>query len=234
MKEIIINNHEGMLTVSSLQVAEHFKKQHKHVLDAIENIKAENSAVTPMFIESTYQAGTGKNYKCYEMTRDGFCLLVMGFTGKKALDWKLKYIDAFNQMEEQLRNFTVSPFNVEEIISKTVTETIKILLPMLSATETTIETSRVTASDTKDFSNSSKLKPRQRCRYRTPSKISQLAPDVKAKVEEMIASGCACQKIANFITNTTGMEISQMAVSRYRSQNFVITEDAQLPLSWEE
>ena len=38
------------------------------------------------------------------MDRDGFSLLVMGFTGKKALEWKLKYIDAFNQMEETLKS----------------------------------------------------------------------------------------------------------------------------------
>lgn len=103
MNEIIINNNGGTLTVPSMQVAENFGKQHKHVLEAIESIKAENSAVTPMFIESTYQAGTGKNYKCYDLTRDGFSLLVMGFTGKKALEWKLKYIEAFNLMEAKLK-----------------------------------------------------------------------------------------------------------------------------------
>ena len=96
MDEITINNDNGILTVSSLQVAEDFEKQHKHILNAIENITAENSAVTSMFIKSTYQSGTGKNYKCYNLTRDGFSLLVMGFTGKKALGWKLKYIEAFN------------------------------------------------------------------------------------------------------------------------------------------
>lgn len=103
MNEITINNSNGELTVSSLQVANDFEKQHKHVIDAIENIKAENSAVTKMFIESTYKAGTGKNYKCYDITRDGFSLLVMGFMGKKALEWKLKYIEAFNLMEKHIK-----------------------------------------------------------------------------------------------------------------------------------
>lgn len=95
-----ISNHQAV--TSSLTISEAFGKQHKHVLDAIESIKAENPAVTPMFLESTYQAGTGKNYKMYLMNRDGFTLLAMGFTGKEALEWKLKYIDAFNQMEHQL------------------------------------------------------------------------------------------------------------------------------------
>lgn len=102
MNEVKITMTSGVPCVSSLQVAEDFGKKHKHVLEAIENIRAENSAVTPMFIESTYQAGTGKNYKCYDITRDGFSLLVMGFTGKEALDWKLRYIEAFNRMEQHI------------------------------------------------------------------------------------------------------------------------------------
>ena len=100
----LVKVNDGQIVVESRKIAEHFDKQHKHVLDAIENIKAENSAVTPMFCETTYTAGTGKAYKEYLMNRDGFSLLVMGFTGKKALEWKIKYIQAFNAMEEELRN----------------------------------------------------------------------------------------------------------------------------------
>ena len=103
-KVVIARNINDVLTVSSTQIAEHFGKRHTHVLEAIENIKAENSAVTSMFIESTYKAGTGKNYKYYECTRDGFTLLAMGFTGKKALDWKIKYIEAFNKMEKHIKS----------------------------------------------------------------------------------------------------------------------------------
>lgn len=102
MNEVKITMTSGVPCVSSLQVAEDFGKNHKDVLKAIESIKAQNCAVTPMFIESSYQAGTGKNYKCYDITRDGFSLLVMGFTGKEALDWKLRYIEAFNRMEQHI------------------------------------------------------------------------------------------------------------------------------------
>ena len=91
MAGILVNQFNGELVVSSRQVAEDFGKKHKHVLEAIENIKAQNSAVTKMFIESSYKAGTGKNYKEYLLTRDGFSLLVMGFNGSEALEWKLKY-----------------------------------------------------------------------------------------------------------------------------------------------
>lgn len=91
-----------ILTANSRDVAEHFEKQHKDVLESIRNLVAENSATKSMFIEATYE-NRGKLYPQYEITRDGFSLLVMGFTGQKALDWKLKYIAAFNEMESELK-----------------------------------------------------------------------------------------------------------------------------------
>lgn len=101
MHDIAIHNTDGKLTVSSLQLAKDFEKQHKHVLDKIADITKEiNSAEksAQYFIESTYTDNSGKKNKCYEITRDGFSLLAMGFTGKKALEWKLNYIEAFNKM----------------------------------------------------------------------------------------------------------------------------------------
>ena len=102
MTDIILSTQNGEPVASSRQIAENFGKEHKDVLRAIENIKAQNCALTSMFFEATYTAGTGKAYPMYLMKRDGFSLLVMGFTGKAALEWKLKYIAAFNAMEKQL------------------------------------------------------------------------------------------------------------------------------------
>jgi Rha family phage regulatory protein len=101
MHEVKITMTSGTPCVSSLQVAEDFGKNHKDVLRAIENLAAQNCATKNLFIESTYE-NRGKNYKCYDITRDGFSLLVMGFTGKEALDWKLRYIEAFNRMERHI------------------------------------------------------------------------------------------------------------------------------------
>lgn len=78
------------------------------MLESIENMKAENSALLKMFYPSTYKVdGNRKSYPMYLMNRDGFSLLVMGFTGAKALEWKLKYIEAFNAMEKELNNIRV-------------------------------------------------------------------------------------------------------------------------------
>ena len=111
---------DGQIVVSSRNIAEHFEKRHADVLAGIENITTENSVVTPMFCETTYTAGTGKAYKEYLMNRDGFSLLVMGFTGKKALEWKIKYIQAFNAMEEELRKPKAIPEKSDALQSKRV------------------------------------------------------------------------------------------------------------------
>lgn len=107
---IEVKEYEGQPVVSSREVANNFEKQHKHVLECIENLKegvAEKSA--DLFIESKYQHPQNKQwYKEYLLTRDGFSLLVMGFTGAKALQWKLKYIEAFNKMEEKIKN--INPY----------------------------------------------------------------------------------------------------------------------------
>lgn len=108
MHEVTIRQTEsGIPCVSSLQVAEDFGKKHKNVIQAIESLikaSAENSAnIKSMFIESQYDDNYSRKQKCYDLTRDGFSLLVMGFTGKEALDWKLRYIDAFNRMEQTVK-----------------------------------------------------------------------------------------------------------------------------------
>lgn len=102
MNDIILSTQNGEPVASSRDVAKRFGKEHRNVMQSIKNISAENSAVTQMFFKSEYTAGTGKKYPMYLMNRDGFSLLAMGFTGKEAVQWKLKYIEAFNQMEKQL------------------------------------------------------------------------------------------------------------------------------------
>ena len=98
MNELVYLKNDEVVC-DSLQVAEKFGKEHKNVLQSIDNLIAENSAVKIMFKISSYKSGNGQSYRKFNMNRDGFSLLAMGFTGKEALEWKLQYIRAFNQME---------------------------------------------------------------------------------------------------------------------------------------
>lgn len=104
MNELVyIKNDEPVC--DSLQVAKKFHKRHKNVLKSIEKIIEMTSAekLAQCFVKGKYKDGSGKENPMYYMNRDGFSLLVMGFTGNKALEWKLQYIAAFNKMESFIK-----------------------------------------------------------------------------------------------------------------------------------
>lgn len=98
---VSIKNDEAVCT--SLDVAEKFNKQHKDVLRKIDNIVAQNYATEKWFKFANYKANDNQEHRICFMNRDGFSLLVMGFSGKKALEWKIQYIQAFNEMESMLK-----------------------------------------------------------------------------------------------------------------------------------
>jgi Rha family phage regulatory protein len=98
----------GVYRVDSRGVAERFGKRHDNVIRAIENLTKEDPEALLNFEEGYYQLkSTGsQNHKLYQMDRDGFSLLAMGFTGGEASKWKRAYIKAFNAMEAKLRMLT--------------------------------------------------------------------------------------------------------------------------------
>ena len=116
MDELVIM-HDKQVVTTSLKVAEIFEKEHKNVMQSIKNLTAENSAVKKMFVEDSYLNSRNQQQPMYYMNRDGFTLLAMGFTGSKAMEFKLKYIDAFNKMEKQIKEETKFrlPTNLNEM-----------------------------------------------------------------------------------------------------------------------
>lgn len=88
------------LVTDSRNVAEVFGKRHDNVLRDIESIKKDVLNFEEMFFEGTMPDSYGREQKVYFMNRDGFTLLAMGFTGTEAMQFKLKYINAFNEMEK--------------------------------------------------------------------------------------------------------------------------------------
>lgn len=113
MNELVkIKNNQ--VVVSSRQVAEKFGKFHKDVLENIRNILAAENSATKFYQEATHEY-RGQKFPEYLMNRDGFSLLVMGFTGKDALHWKMKYIAAFNEMEAKLNGKPISLLKEKEI-----------------------------------------------------------------------------------------------------------------------
>lgn len=120
---VFVNESEAVTT--SRTVAEMFEKKHKNVIRDIENLitelKIEPSGTIfaeQNFYKSTYKDSTGRELPSYILTRDGFTLLAMGFTGAKAIQFKVAYINAFNRMESIIR-YGASPERVHQLAHTT-------------------------------------------------------------------------------------------------------------------
>uniref|UniRef100_UPI0035624090 Rha family phage regulatory protein n=1 Tax=Salmonella enterica TaxID=28901 RepID=UPI0035624090 len=92
----------GKFVTSSLAVASYFGKQHKNVVQKIASLECSAEFTELNFQLSEYIDASGRKLPCYQITRDGFAFLAMGFTGKRAAQFKEAYINVFNQMEKQL------------------------------------------------------------------------------------------------------------------------------------
>ena len=115
MTEELVIMRDRQAVTSSLQVAENFEKNHADVMRSIRNLTQQNCRVKNMFVEDVYVNKRGQEQPMFYINHDGFSLLVMGFTGDKALQFKLKYIGAFNRMEKQLQQ--QKPLSLPEQIS---------------------------------------------------------------------------------------------------------------------
>ncbi len=107
METNLVYANGAVALTNSILVAKKFEKDHQHILRDIRNLMEGVSKIgdTPMFEETTYiHPQNGQEYPMFIMNRDGFTLLAMGFTGDKALRFKLDYIDAFNKMEAELKS----------------------------------------------------------------------------------------------------------------------------------
>lgn len=102
MNNLVFKGQNNQVLTNSLLVAEKFGKKHYHVMDSIRNLLNSHEKSGQYFVLDTYVDNSGKENPMYVMNRDGFTLLVMGFTGEKALQFKMDYIEAFNKMEQTI------------------------------------------------------------------------------------------------------------------------------------
>jgi Rha family phage regulatory protein len=112
----------GVIKTTSLKVAEFFGKRHTHVLRAIQNLEcsAEFHALNFGLVE--YSDAKGEKRPSYEMTKNGFIFLAMGFTGKEAAKWKESYINAFDQLEAQLQQLQKPQYGLKSLASPFISE----------------------------------------------------------------------------------------------------------------
>lgn len=120
-----LSTHGDQITATSLQVAEHFGKRHADVIRAIRNLGCSEEFGLRNFalVITEFVNGKGGVQKApaYQITRDGFAMLAMGFTGKEAVRWKEAYISTFNAMEAKLRALYVEPLLSDKEFRRSIT-----------------------------------------------------------------------------------------------------------------
>lgn len=216
--EIIGKRNEERVVTTSLKVAEVFGKEHKNVLQSIENLVAENSAAK-FFNLATYK-NRGKEYPMYEMDRDGFSLLVMGFTGEKALKWKIEYINAFNAMEAELKRIYTErqQWQIERdkgvVIRHILTDTIKMKIAdsphkrFAYPNYTNLIYRTLFGKSAKELEQEYGVKPKEYLRdYFTGSDLERVQ-SMEMLVSSLINCGWGYEQIKNFVSENSVMQIA--------------------------
>lgn len=139
MKELVFVNNNNEVVTDSLMVAEVFGKQHKNVIKSIHNLHSELEGKGKLnFQPTSYKDSFNREQQKYNLTKDGFTLLVMGFTGEKALKFKMMYIEEFNSMEERIKkqeNVSMKPIDQIRLLMANSLETEE----RLATVETNVE-----------------------------------------------------------------------------------------------
>ena len=116
-KEVAFEKQGEQVFCTSLDIARVFEKEHKNVLRSIENTLKDLRKIGTSFDQLNFEPSMrvtkngifDKNTKFYKLTKDGFAILAMGFTGTKSLQWKIQFINAFNQMQQLIQREIKSP-----------------------------------------------------------------------------------------------------------------------------
>ncbi|EST11118.1 phage regulatory protein/antirepressor Ant [Sporolactobacillus laevolacticus] len=117
MKELVVLKNSQAVTTSTI-VAESFEKRHDNVLRDIQDLKKDVLNFEEIFREGVEPDSYGRSRKVFYMNRDGFTLLAMGFTGRKAIQFKLKYISAFNEMEAKIAELNQPSYMIDNPITR--------------------------------------------------------------------------------------------------------------------
>lgn len=124
MLGLIVNN-KNKVIVSTKYISDVFDKVHRNVMRDVENLHCSDDFRVRNFEQSSYTSKQNKTLKSYDVTRDGFAFLAMGFTGPEAAEWKERYINAYNEMELAIaKRVSEAPKSMEELnaVSKQIEE----------------------------------------------------------------------------------------------------------------
>ena len=189
MNKIVFQDTEGQPLTNSVLVAEKFYRRHDNVYQAIGKLLITcPEKLGHLFIESSYIDIQGKDRPMYIMNRDGFTLLAMGFTGKKALQFKLDYIEAFNKMEKAIKEVPILPSPIDVTVLKQLVETTQVMAAQINQMQSELTRQRElltipTLQNPLISTSEQRISPRQ-CKYYT---VKQLAKALNSDARQLNA-----------------------------------------------
>lgn len=180
MTDIVFQGSEGQPLTNSVLVAEKFGKRHDDLMKKIKNlVDTCPQKCGHLFVESNYVDIQCKDRPMYIMNRDGFTLLAMGFTGQKALQFKLDYIDAFNKMEQTIRNTRSLPSSVDTSMLKQLVEATQTMAAQISRMQEELNRQRdmLLLPPANVIVEEPRISPRQRKYYTVKQMAKELHTD---------------------------------------------------------
>ena len=218
--EIIGKRNEERLVTTSLKIAEKFSKEHAHVLRDIRDLECSETFRESNFGFSSYKSTQGKTLPMYEVTRDGFTLLAMGYTGKEAMKFKEDYINAFNAMEAELKRIYTErqQWQIERdkgvVIRHILTDTIKMKIAdsphkrFAYPNYTNLIYRTLFNKTAKELEQEYGVKPKEYLRdYFTGSDLERVQ-SMEMLVSSLINCGWGYEQIKNFISENSIMQIA--------------------------
>lgn len=199
--------HDGEVFATSKIVAEYFDKNHQHVLEKIRKLDCSEAFGQSNFRQSSYLNMQGKEQPIYELTRDGFMFLAMGFTGPRAAAVKEAFIAQFNQMESMLRGGTALP-----AMAQALTETRAMVAAVVERQERTGEQVEailqlVDVAGKYIALLEANQKPKRR-------DLRPVTPDVEAEIRDLVAQGMPGANVARLLN------VSQATVSLIKNDKW--------------
>lgn len=202
--------HDGEVFATSRIVAEYFDKNHQHVLEKIRKLDCSEAFNASNFRRVDYIDGKGEARPMYELTRDGFMFLAMGFTGPRAAAVKEAFIAQFNQMESMLRGGAALP-----VLAQTVSQTqalVTHLAERVVATEEKIDAilTLVDVAGKYIALLESNQKPKRR-------KVRPITPEDEGRIQELLAQGMPGNAIAEHLgISTAAVSLIKNGLYKFR------------------
>lgn len=219
--EIIGKRNEERLITTSLKIAEKFGKEHAHVLRDIRDMECSDMFRESNFGLSSYKSAQGKTLPMYEVTRDGFTLLAMGYTGKEAMKFKEDYINAFNAMENELKRIYTErqQWKIERdkgvVIRHILTDTIKMKISdsphkrFAYPNYTNLIYRTLFGKTAKELEQECGVKARENLRdYFTGNALAQVQ-SMEMLVSSLIGCGWGYEKIKEFVSENCKYKIEE-------------------------